>query len=153
MRTRLVLPSALLLAVGAASQQVPKSPAQAQCRFSDGSKITVTYSLDLQSYRLVTDGSLLAVQGVHVPAGDYAISPTKDSAANWILTMKKPMANKGISGAAAITHVCRSLFACGRLPSGLRSDGRKLQDVLEREEVRGGAFLGVHKGERRHPSC
>lgn len=95
MRTWLVLASALLLAVGATSQQVPKSPAQAQCRFSDGSKITVTYSLDLQSYRLVTDGSLLAVKGVHVPAGDYAVSPAKDSAANWTLTMKKPIPNKG----------------------------------------------------------
>jgi len=85
----------MLLAVGAASQQGAKSPAQAQCRFSDGSKITVTYSPDLQSYRLVTDGSLLAVKGVHVPAGDYVVSPAKDSADGWTLMMKEPNTKKG----------------------------------------------------------
>lgn len=96
MRTSLVLASALLLTIGATSQQVPRSPAQAQCIFSDGSKITVTYSPDLQSYRFVTDGSLVAVKGVHVPAGDYAVSPAKDSADNWTLMIKKPTMEKGV---------------------------------------------------------
>src|SRR5215469_757406 len=91
MRIPLVLASALLLSVGALSQPVPNSPAEARCRFADGSTITISYSLDLKSYRFVTDGSLLAVNGVHVPAGEYVVSPAKDSADNWTLMMKEPI--------------------------------------------------------------
>jgi len=95
MRTPLVLASALLLSVGALCQPVPKSPAEAQCRFSDGSAVTVTYSPDLKSYRFVTDGSLLAVNGVHVPAGDYVVSPAKQSGDGWTLMMKEPNTKNG----------------------------------------------------------
>jgi hypothetical protein len=94
MRANVFLAFTLFLAVSA-SQEVPKSPAQAQCSFSDGSKITVTYSFGLKGYRFVTDGSLLAVKGVHVPAGDYAVSPAKDASDNWTFTMKKTIMKKG----------------------------------------------------------
>ena len=96
MRAQVILAFALFLAVSASAQDVAKSPAQAQCSFSDGSKITVTRSLDLKSFRFVTDGSLLAVKGIHVPAGDYAASPAKDSSNNWTLMMKKTIMKKGL---------------------------------------------------------
>jgi hypothetical protein len=95
MRTQAILALALFLAVGASAQEASKSPVQAQCGFSDGSKITVTRSLDLKSYRFVTDGRLLAVKGIQVPAGDYAVSPRKDSSNNWTLTMRKTAMKKG----------------------------------------------------------
>lgn len=97
MRARLVLASVLLLAVGAASQQRKIPAPTANCRFSDGSTITVTYSSDLRGYRFVTDGSLLAVSGVHVPAGEYVVTfPRKDSADNWTLMLKTPSMKKGV---------------------------------------------------------
>jgi len=95
MRTQAILAFALLLAVRAASQEVPKPSRQAQCKFSDGSTITVTYSYERRGYLLVTDGSLVTVKGVRVPAGDYTILPTKESDNNWTLKMSKPILGKG----------------------------------------------------------
>ena len=96
MRPKAILVFALFLVVRAACQEVPQHSTDAQCSFSDGSKITVTYSLEQKGYRLVTDGSLVTVKGVHVPAGDYAVTLAKDSANNWTLTMKKTIMEKGL---------------------------------------------------------
>jgi hypothetical protein len=97
MRARLVPASVLLLAVGAASQQRKIPAPTAHCRFSNGSTIAVTYSSDLRGYRFVTDGSLLAVNGVHVPAGEYVVTfPRKDSADNWTLMLKTPSMKTGV---------------------------------------------------------
>jgi hypothetical protein len=74
----------------------PKLPRQAECSFSDGSRIIVTYSDERKSYRFVTDGSLVTVNGVRVPAGDYAASPAKDSDNNWTLNMGKRIVEKGV---------------------------------------------------------
>jgi len=93
MRAQAILACALLLAVRAASQEGPKSPSQAQCRFSDGSTITVTYSFERRGYLFVTDGSLVTVKGMRVPPGGYAILPARESDNNWTLKMSKPIMN------------------------------------------------------------
>jgi len=79
----------LFLTLRAASQDVPKSETQAQCKFSDGSAITVTYSAERKNYLLATDESLVTVKGMSVPAGDYTVFPARDSNKNWALTMRK----------------------------------------------------------------
>lgn len=61
-----------LLTLRAASQTYVNPQPEAQCKFSDGSKITVTYFPELRSYRLSTNEPLIAV-GVTVPSGDYTI--------------------------------------------------------------------------------
>jgi len=78
----------LFLALRAASQDVPKPQPRAQCKFSGGSTITVTYS-ERKNYRLATDESLVTVKGMSVPAGAYSVFPVRDSHNNWALTMKK----------------------------------------------------------------
>jgi len=95
MKASIILAFALFVAVRAASQEVPKPPTEAQCKFSDGSTITVTYSYERKSYRFATDGTLVTVKGTRVPAGDYAVFPAKDSDNHWILTMRKPILKAG----------------------------------------------------------
>jgi hypothetical protein len=96
MRTQVILTLAVLLAVPAASQEAGTHPTHAECSFSDGSRITVTHSLDPRSYRFVTDGNLVTVKGARVPAGDYSLAPAKGSDNNWTLTMKKNILAKGL---------------------------------------------------------
>jgi len=95
MRTQTILAFALFLAVRAASQDAPKLPAQAQCKFSDGTKISVSYSYERKSYLFTTDGSLITIRGVRVPSGEYAISPAKDQDNNWTLSMRKQFLKTG----------------------------------------------------------
>lgn len=95
MRAQIILAFAFFLTVRAAAQEVPKPPRQAQCKFSDGSTITVTYSYERRGYLFVTDGSLVTVMGVRVPVGDYTIFPAKESDNNWALEMGKPIMRKG----------------------------------------------------------
>ena len=95
MRVQAVVAFGLLLAVRAASQEAPKLPAQAQCKFSDGTTITVAYSYERKSYLLGTDGSLVTIRGLRVPAGDYAVLPTKDGDNNWTLKMRKQILKIG----------------------------------------------------------
>ena len=90
MRAQAILALALFLTVRTAAQGAPKRPTQAQCKFSDGETITVTYSSELtRTFRLVTDGSLVTIKGVDVPAGEYTVFPAKDAQNNWTLTMRK----------------------------------------------------------------
>jgi len=94
MKAKALLALTLFWAVRAASEDLPKHKTQAQCKFSDGTTITVTYSSDRsKGLKLVTDGSLIAVTGIDVPAGEYTVIPAKDSHNNWILTMKKQNAS------------------------------------------------------------
>lgn len=95
MRSHTILAFGFLLAVRAVSQEAPRLPAQAQCRFSDGTTITVSYSNERKSYLFATDGSLVTIRGTRVPAGDYAASPTKDADNNWALRMKKQILKTG----------------------------------------------------------
>lgn len=95
MRASTILAFALFVAVRTASQETPESPRKAQCKFSDGSTITVTYSYERNGYRFATDGTLVTVKGVRVPAGDYAVLPAKDSDNHWTLTMRKQVLKAG----------------------------------------------------------
>jgi hypothetical protein len=95
MRTQKILAFALFLAVRAASQDAPKLPAQAHCKFSDGTKISVSYSYERRSYLFTTDGSLVTIRGVRVPSGDYTVSPAKDQGNNWTLRMRKQVLKTG----------------------------------------------------------
>jgi|KBSMisStandDraft_5_1062788.scaffolds.fasta_scaffold07390_4 hypothetical protein len=90
MRTRTILAFVLLLAVQAGSQAGPKRAAQAQCKFSDGTKIRVLYSQERQSYLFKTDEGLITIKGVRVASGDYTVSTAKDEYNNWTLRMRKP---------------------------------------------------------------
>jgi hypothetical protein len=95
MRTQTILAFALFFAVQAASQDAPNLPAQAQCKFSEGTKISVSYSYERKSYLFTTDGSLVTIRGVRVPSGDYAVSPAKDQDDNWTLSMRKQILKTG----------------------------------------------------------
>lgn len=96
MRTPLLLACALLVAVSSVSQNAPQIPAQPQCRFSDGTKISVSYSLERKSYLFTTDGSLVTVRGIRVPSGEYAVSLVKDQDSNWTLRMGKQVLKRGV---------------------------------------------------------
>jgi len=87
MKTRIILVSLVLLMFRAGAQNNPKK--HAQCRFSDGHIIRITYSFEHSETRLTTDEDLVAVTGIEVPAGEYVVSTSKDPRGNWILTMKK----------------------------------------------------------------
>ena len=89
MRTQTILAFALFLAVQAASQDAPKLPVAAQCKFSDGTKVSLSYSYERESYLFTTDGRLVTIRGIRVPSGDYAVSPAKDQDNNWKLRMRK----------------------------------------------------------------
>jgi hypothetical protein len=95
MKTATIL-TLIFFAMGAASQDVAESPIRAQCTFSDGTSIAVTYLLEHRRYRLSTNGLLLTTQGISVPAGDYAAYLERDSHQHWILKMMKPFDGKGL---------------------------------------------------------
>ena len=97
MRKRMILAFGSLLALPTVSQDLPKLPSQAQCRFSDGTTITVGYSNERKSYLFATDGRLVTIRGIRVPPGDYAISLTKDAHNKWGLRMKKQVLKTGDS--------------------------------------------------------
>jgi hypothetical protein len=86
--TMLVL---MLLAIGAASQTAVPSPTRAQCAFSDGSTITVTYSSEHQQFRVSTEETLLMANRWDLPSGDYTVFPEEDSHHQWSLLMRKPI--------------------------------------------------------------
>ena len=46
-------------------------------------------SEETRTFRLVTDGSLVTIKGIDVPAGEYTVFPTRDAQNNWTLTMRK----------------------------------------------------------------
>lgn len=98
MGAKTILTFALFLAVRTASPEVPQPPSQSQCKFSDGSTIKVTYfSEQAGTTQLVTDESLVTVKGISVPAGDYIVSPARDSHNNWTLTMRRKTGKNGSS--------------------------------------------------------
>ena len=68
---------------------MPKLQRQAQCKFSDGKAITVTYSSESKTYRLVTSENLVTVQGINVPAGDYTVLLGWDHDDKYTLRMRQ----------------------------------------------------------------
>jgi hypothetical protein len=95
MKVHTILAFAFLLAVRAACQDGPKLPAQAQCKFSDGTNIRVSYSYERHSYLFKTDGRLVTIKGIRVPSGDYAISIARNEYNSWTLRIRKEIPRKG----------------------------------------------------------
>jgi hypothetical protein len=96
MRAKTILIFAMSLTFRAAAQDTPK--AQTQCDFPDGKTIRITFfSGQVGSTQLATDESLVTVKGISVPAGDYIVSPARDSHNNWTLTMRKKTGKGGSS--------------------------------------------------------
>jgi len=90
MNAKAILALALFLAIRTAAQDVPKRQSQAQCRFADGETITLTRSSGrTRAIRFVTDGTLVTINGISVPEGEYTVSPARDSLNNWTLTVKQ----------------------------------------------------------------
>jgi len=90
MNARTILALALFLTVRTAAQVVLKVPTKAQCKFSSEETITVMYpSEGMKTFRLVTDGNLITIKAVDVPAGEYTVFPARDAQNNWTLTMRK----------------------------------------------------------------
>ena len=95
MKAKTTLVLATLLALRAAAQDAPKS--QTQCNFSDGKTVRITdSSKPAGSVRLSTDGILVTVKGMTVPAGDYIVLPAWDSHSNWTLRMNKQNGQDGL---------------------------------------------------------
>jgi len=96
MRAKTVLIFSMFLTLRVAAQDTPK--AQSQCNFPDGKAIRITYSSDQAgSAQLTTDESFVTVKGINVPAGDYIVSPARDSHNNWTLTMRRKTGKGGPS--------------------------------------------------------
>lgn len=85
MKAKTILLFATFLTVRTVAQDSLKS----ECRFSDGKTIRIMHSSEpAGSVRFSTDGSLVTIKGMYVPAGEYIASPARDSHNNWILRMK-----------------------------------------------------------------
>lgn len=96
MRPKTILMLAMLSMLQAVAQDISKL--HPQCRFPDGRTITVSYSPGhFAGTRLATDDDLVTVGGRRIPAGNYAISPAKDSQNNWTLTMRNQIGEKSRS--------------------------------------------------------
>ena len=95
MRAKTILIFAVFLTLRAAAQDTPK--AKTHCNFPDGKTIGITHvSEQAGTTEFATNEGLVTVKGIGVPAGDYVVSPVKDSHNNWSLAMRKK-AGKGIS--------------------------------------------------------
>ncbi len=88
MKIHTILAVALLLPLRVVSQDAAKHPAQAQCKFSDGTHVSVSYSRERRNYLFTTDRGLITIKGIRVPSGDYAVSIAKDEYSNWTLKMR-----------------------------------------------------------------
>jgi hypothetical protein len=93
MKAKTILALATFLTLRAVAQDSPKS----QCKFSDGKTIRIMQSSEpAGSVRFSTDGSLVTVKGMSVPAGDYIALPAWDSHNNWTLRMNKGNGKEGL---------------------------------------------------------
>jgi hypothetical protein len=94
MKAKTMLILVMFLALRVTAQDAPKS--QTQCKFSDGKTIRITDSKPAGSARLSTDGILVTVKGMTIPAGDYIVLPAWDSHNNWRLRMNKQNGKDGL---------------------------------------------------------
>lgn len=94
MRTSPLLAFVFLFALHAVSQDAPRVRGAAQCKFSSGNTIKITYSSNqpMGTARLVADEDLVSVKGINIPAGDYKIFLTKDVLNGWRFNMRKGIA-------------------------------------------------------------
>jgi hypothetical protein len=136
MRAQAILAFALFLMVRAASQDAPRLPAQAQCKFSDGTKISVLYSYERRSYLFTTDGSLITIRGVRVPSGDYTFSPAKSQDNNWTLRMRKQVLKTGDWGLPPLPmSVATKALPVGSLPVVFDQTGGSCMMYLKQKDL------------------
>jgi hypothetical protein len=90
MKSNAILAAVLFLVAQAVPQNTRKAQSEAECKFSGGRSIFVTYSLSerVGSTRLRTTEDLVT-DGINIPAGDYALHPTRDPRDNWSLEIAK----------------------------------------------------------------
>lgn len=88
MKATTVLVSVFLLSLQASAQDVVQPQTSAQCKFSDGTKVTVTYSPERRSYRLSTNEALITARGITVPAGDYTVVPGWERDGHFLILQK-----------------------------------------------------------------
>jgi hypothetical protein len=149
MYAKAILALMLLLAVQAASEDLPKRPTQAQCKFSDGTTITVTYSSDrTKPLKLATDGTLITVTGIDVPAGEYTVIPARDAHNNWTLTMKKQIASGGTKVAlpSLPMSVTKSTVGVGNFPVSFDQSGGSC--MMHWNQEKSAALLSLEFTER-----
>ena len=93
MKAKTILALAMFLAIRAVAQDSPKS----QCEFSDGKTIRIMHLSEAAgSVRFSTDGTLVTVKGISIPAGDYIALPAWDSHNHWTLRMNKGNTKEGL---------------------------------------------------------
>jgi len=90
MKSNAILAAVFFLVAQAAPQNTRKAHSEAECKFSGGRSILVTYSLSehVGSTRLRTTEELVT-DGIKIPPGDYALHPTRDPRDNWLLEITK----------------------------------------------------------------
>jgi hypothetical protein len=90
MKSNAFLAAVLFLVAQAVPQNTRKAQSEAECKFSGGRSILVTYSLSerVGSTKLRTTEDLVT-DGINIPAGDYALHPTRDPRDNWSLEITK----------------------------------------------------------------
>ena|SRR5579872_7135245 len=88
MKAKSVLAFLLFFAIRAVAQH-GGDQTEAKCQFSDGRKITLSCSSECKAYRLMTDGDLVTIKGITVPAGDYIVVRRWESPNQWDLIIRK----------------------------------------------------------------
>jgi hypothetical protein len=75
MKANIVLVSVFLFSFQAVAQDAVQPQTRVQCKFSDGTEITVMNSPERRSFRLSTNDALITAGGITVPAGNYTVVP------------------------------------------------------------------------------
>jgi len=90
MKSNAILAAVFFLIAQAVPQNTRKAQSEAECKFSGGRSILITYSLSerVGSTRLRTTEDLVT-DGTNIPPGDYALHPTRDARDNWSLEITK----------------------------------------------------------------
>src|SRR4051794_22762858 len=91
MKSTAILATVFFLAVQSVPQNTQKAQSEAECKFSGGKRILVTYSLSerVGSTTLRTTEDLATAHGVNIPPGDYAVQPTRGPHDNWLFEIIK----------------------------------------------------------------
>jgi hypothetical protein len=100
--------SVIVLVLFAASHVFAQvaSESETECKFLDGKSIKVNSSNQVgPSARLTIDERLVTMKGIGVPAGDYTVSPARDSGNKWSLTMRKAADNRALPAVPLSAHV------------------------------------------------
>ena len=115
MKANAVVAFPCLSAFQAASQDGPKAVREAQCKFSSGKMIAITFPAERTgTARLLTDGDLVTLKGINIFAGDYTGFPTRDAHNNWSFHMRTRSAKgQSLDSAPVPLSVTRSALPAG----------------------------------------